>query len=55
VCFILGIVLLQETLQPPTWHKVVAFVGLGVALAAAALISFARQQADTGEPAAATA
>jgi uncharacterized membrane protein len=45
VCVALGIVLLQETLQPPTWHKVVAFVGLGIALAAAVLISLARDDA----------
>jgi uncharacterized membrane protein len=49
VCVILGIVLLQERLGPPTWHKVLAFVGLGIALAAAAAISFARE--DEGAPA----
>jgi EamA domain-containing membrane protein RarD len=43
VCVILGIVLLEERLAPPTWHKVVAFVGLGIALAAAVAISIARE------------
>jgi uncharacterized membrane protein len=45
LCVILGIVLLQERLAPPTWHKVVAFAGLGLALAAAVAISIARDDA----------
>ena len=34
---ILGIVLLEQFLSPPTWHKVVALSALGCALAAAAI------------------
>jgi hypothetical protein len=29
LCVILGIVLLEERLSGPPWHKIVAFVGLG--------------------------
>ena len=36
---ILGIVLLEQFLSPPTWHKVVALSALGCALAAAAAIA----------------
>ena len=39
VSIIIGIVVLQETLADPTWHKVVAFAGLGVGLFAAILIT----------------
>ena len=41
---LLGIVLLEERLAPPTWHKVVAFAALGVALAAAVAISLSQEQ-----------
>jgi drug/metabolite transporter (DMT)-like permease len=43
VSVIIGIVLLDETLQEPTWHKIVAWVGLGGALAGAVVISMARE------------
>jgi len=57
---VLGIVILQERLSPPTWHKVVALAALGVALAAAVAISLAKERerrvhtttaAVAGEPA----
>lgn len=41
---LLGIVLLQERLSPPAWHKLVAVAGLGVALAAAVAISLANER-----------
>ena len=42
----LGIVLLQERLAPPAWHKVVAFCGLGLALAASAAIALSQERAS---------
>ena len=48
VSVLIGIVLLDETLSEPTWHKVVAWVGLGVALGGAVVISMARE--PDGEP-----
>lgn len=39
VGILIGTVLLDERLADPTWHKVVAYAGLGVALAGAVLIS----------------
>jgi uncharacterized membrane protein len=41
---ILGIVLLQERLAPPTWHKAVAFAALGCALASAVAISLSEER-----------
>jgi drug/metabolite transporter (DMT)-like permease len=41
---LLGIVLLEERLAPPTWHKVVAFAALGCALAAAVAISLGEER-----------
>jgi drug/metabolite transporter (DMT)-like permease len=41
---LLGIVLLQERLAPPTWHKAVAFAALGCALAAAVAISLSEER-----------
>jgi drug/metabolite transporter (DMT)-like permease len=49
---VLGIVLLEERLSPPTWHKLVAFTALGVALAAAIAISLSHERLRRGEPAA---
>jgi drug/metabolite transporter (DMT)-like permease len=43
VSVIIGILLLDETLSEPTWHKVVAWIGLGCALAGAVVISMARE------------
>jgi drug/metabolite transporter (DMT)-like permease len=40
---LLGIVLLEERLAPPTWHKVFAFVALGCALAAAVAIALSEE------------
>lgn len=39
VGIVIGTILLEERLADPTWHKVVAYAGLGVALAGAAVIS----------------
>jgi drug/metabolite transporter (DMT)-like permease len=43
VSVLIGIVLLDEVLDEPTWHKVLAWIGLGCALAGAVLISMARE------------
>jgi drug/metabolite transporter (DMT)-like permease len=43
VSVIIGIVLLNETLSDPRWHKILAWVGLGCALAGAVVISMARE------------
>jgi drug/metabolite transporter (DMT)-like permease len=48
VSVVLGALLLDERLERPTWHVVVAFVGLGIALAGAVVISLA-QEARKGE------
>lgn len=45
VSVLLGVVLLEERLAPPTWHKVVALAALGVALAAAVAISLSEERA----------
>jgi drug/metabolite transporter (DMT)-like permease len=39
VGILIGTILLEERLAEPAWHKVVAYAGLGVALAGAAVIS----------------
>jgi uncharacterized membrane protein len=41
---LLGIVLLEERLAPPTSHKVIAFTALGCALAAAVAISLSEER-----------
>lgn len=43
VGIVVGTVLLDERLVDPTWHKVVAYVGLGLALAAAVSITRATE------------
>ncbi len=48
VSVIIGILILQERLADPTWHKVVAFAGLGVALVAAIRITQATEGPDPG-------
>ncbi len=61
VSILIGVLLLNETLSRPTWHIVVAVIGLGLALAGAVMISLAREAGKeeptgvdvTGEPAAA--
>jgi drug/metabolite transporter (DMT)-like permease len=47
---LLGIVLLEERLAPPTWHKVVASAALGVALAAAVAISLSEERQRRSGP-----
>jgi drug/metabolite transporter (DMT)-like permease len=44
VSVVIGIVLLDETLSEPTWHKVVAWIGLGIAMWGAIAISLAREK-----------
>ena len=43
VSILLGVILLQERFSRPTWHVVVARLGLGLALAGAVVISLARE------------
>jgi drug/metabolite transporter (DMT)-like permease len=43
VSIVIGTLLLDERLAPPTWHKVVAYGGLGLALAGAVAISMATE------------
>jgi drug/metabolite transporter (DMT)-like permease len=43
VGILIGIILLDERLSRPLWHVVVAFVGLGLALVGAVVISLARE------------
>ena len=58
VSIAIGVLLLDETLSRPTWHIVVAIVGLGLALFGAVVISLAHEAAKeeqigdhpTGEP-----
>jgi drug/metabolite transporter (DMT)-like permease len=45
VCIAVGTVLLDERLAPPTWHKVVAYAALGLALVAAVTITRATEGA----------
>jgi uncharacterized membrane protein len=45
VSIVIGTLLLDERLAEPTWHKVVAYAGLGLALAGAAVISMATESA----------
>ena len=43
VSVLIGIILLDEVLEQPTWHKVLAWIGLGCAMAGAVVISMARE------------
>src|SRR5262249_53729301 len=43
VSVVIGALLLDERLERPMWHVVVAFVGLGIALAGAVVISLAQE------------
>lgn len=43
VCIVLGVVLLDERFARPAWHVVVAWIGLGLALVGAVVISLARE------------
>jgi drug/metabolite transporter (DMT)-like permease len=47
VCIAVGTLLLEERLAPPTWHKAVAYAGLGLALVAAVAITRATEGAKT--------
>jgi len=54
--------LLDERLERPLWHVVVAFIGLGIALAGAVVISLAQEAGkdkatapEPGEPSVAAA
>jgi drug/metabolite transporter (DMT)-like permease len=50
VCIAVGTLLLDERLAPPTWHKLVAYAGLVVALVAAVAITRATEERKvTGE------
>ena len=52
VSILIGILVLEETLADPTWHKVVAYIGLGAALYGAILITKATEgpkEAEAGE------
>jgi len=53
VSIVIGTLLLDERLAEPTWHKVVAYCGLGVALFGAVMISVATEgekELDSGTP-----
>jgi drug/metabolite transporter (DMT)-like permease len=55
VSIVIGTLLLDERLAEPTWHKIVAYCALGVALAGAAVISMSTEgarEADVGGEAA---
>jgi drug/metabolite transporter (DMT)-like permease len=51
VSVLIGVVLFDERLEDPAWHKVVAFVGLGLAAVGAIAISKAREPDGVTEPA----
>jgi drug/metabolite transporter (DMT)-like permease len=50
VSVLIGILLLNEILDEPGWHKLVAWLALGLALAGAVVISVAREGRGEGEP-----
>jgi drug/metabolite transporter (DMT)-like permease len=52
VGILIGTLLLEERLQRPTWHVVVAVIGLGLALVGAVVISFAHEGRTESAPAA---
>ena len=43
VSIVIGVIVLEERLSDPTWHKLVAYVGLGIALWGAILITGATE------------
>ena len=51
VSVIIGILLFDERLQDPAWHKLVAFAGLGLAAVGAIAIAQARELDGEAEPA----
>jgi drug/metabolite transporter (DMT)-like permease len=50
VSIVIGIVVLEERLSPPGWHKLIAYAGLGVALLGAIAITKATEGAKESEP-----
>ena len=54
VCIAVGTLVLEERLAPPTWHKVVAYAGLALALLAATVITRATEGAKESYDVAAT-
>jgi drug/metabolite transporter (DMT)-like permease len=52
VSVIIGILLFNETLSEPQWHKLVAWIGLGLGMLGAVIISAATEGADEPAPAA---
>jgi hypothetical protein len=50
VSVLIGILLLDEILDEPGWHKLLAWIGLGSALAGAVAISLAREGDAEGAP-----
>lgn len=52
VSVLLGALLLEERLSPPGWHKLLAAIALGVALAAAVAISLSEERLRDDKPAA---
>ena len=46
VSVIIGIVLYEETLSDPAWHKLVAWIGLGLGMLGAIIISAASEAPD---------
>ena len=55
VGILIGILLLDERLSRPTWHIVVAVIGLGLALVGAVVISLAHEAAKSESTAAGAA
>jgi drug/metabolite transporter (DMT)-like permease len=49
VSIVIGTLLLDERLAPPTWHKAIAYGGLGLALVGAAVIAVATEGAKDSE------
>jgi EamA domain-containing membrane protein RarD len=45
VCILVGTVVLEERLAPPTWHRALAYAGLALALVAAMAITRATEGA----------
>lgn len=50
VSILIGVLLLGETLSRPTWHIVIALIGLGLALFGAVVISLAHEATKEHAP-----
>lgn len=46
---VVGVLILDERLSDPTWHKAVAWIGLGAALSGAIAVSLSRERAEPGD------